>query len=404
MSTQVSPAIQDIIDQVKVDPIPKNYAADNAAKRKEITRTFISDTMTVPSEEMLTYATKATLGDDVYFEPTTFALENHIAQLFGKEAALFVGSGTQGNQIAIRTHLKQPPYSLICDKRAHIYKYEAGGPAFNSGAHVVPIVPANQHHITLEEVEENIVLGNDVHMAPTELVSLENTLNGTIFPQDEIIRICDYAHSKGIKTHLDGARIWHVAIETGKSLKELCEPFDSVSVCFSKGLGAPVGSCVIGTKEFVARGRWYRKMWGGGMRQTGFLAAAAAFALSHNFPQLVKAHALANKLEAGLEELGAVILSRAETCMIFYDPAPLGLDFEEIGQRAEALPEPLILGGSRLVVHIQTAEQAIDDFLSLIRQLAEEKRAAGWVPPTANGHAASALKDVYVRRKVQMTK
>lgn len=353
---------------------------------------------------MLAYAANATLGDDVYFEPSTVALENHIACLVGKEAALFMPSGTQSNQIALRTHLVQPPYSIVCDKRAHIFKYEAGGAAFHSNAHAIPVSPANAHHLTLEEIQENIVLGNDVHLAPSQVVALENTLNGTVFPQDEIIKICDYAHSLGLKTHLDGARIWHVSIETRKSIKELCEPFDSVSVCFSKGLGAPIGSCLVGTKEFITKARWFRKILGGGMRQTGILAASAAFALTHNFPQLPRVHALAKRLEAGLEEIGAIILSRAETCMLFYDPTPLGLNFDEIAERASALPDPLILGGSRLVVHIQTSEEAVEDFLSVIRLLAEEKKAAGWVVPTDDNARTSTMKDVYVRRQVKMTK
>ncbi|KAJ3574524.1 hypothetical protein NP233_g1715 [Leucocoprinus birnbaumii] len=409
MTTEVSPALQQIIDDVKVDILTKTHGADNASKRKEITRTFISDTMRnrsiiVPSEEMFAYAAQATLGDDVYFEPSTAALENHIAKLVGKEAALFMQSGTQSNQVALRTHLTQPPYSVVCDKRAHIFKYEAGGAAFHSNAHVIPISPANKHHLTLEEVQENVVLGTDIHFAPTQVVALENTLNGTIFPQEEIIKICDYAHSLGMKTHLDGARIWHVAVETGKSIKELCEPFDSVSVCFSKGLGAPVGSCLVGPKEFITKARWIRKIFGGGMRQTGVLAASAAFALTHNFPKIPHVHALAKRLETGLEELGAIILSRAETCMLFYDPTPLGINFDEIAERAGALPDPLVLGGSRLVVHIQTSEEAVEDFLSVVRQLAEEKRAAGWVPPTNGEAKKSAFKDVYVRRQVKMTK
>lgn len=281
-----------------------------------------------------------------------------------------------------------------------------------------------------------------VYRAPSQVIALENTLNGTIFPQDEIIKICDYAHSLGIKTHLDGARIWHVAIETKKSIKELCEPFDSISVCFSKGLGqyirsttgrvvrilnnmsmnsgAPIGSCLVGTKEFITKARWFRKILGGGMRQTGILAASAAFALTHNFPQLPRVHALAKRLEAGLEDIGAIILSRAETSMVsvfllgaaaiwrnyiqlFYDPTPLGLNFDEIAERAGALPDPLVLGGSRLVVHIQTSEEAVEDFLSVIRRLAEEKKAAGWVLRTDDAKT-SALKDVYVRRQVNMTK
>uniref|UniRef100_A0A8H7YAX0 Aromatic amino acid beta-eliminating lyase/threonine aldolase domain-containing protein n=1 Tax=Psilocybe cubensis TaxID=181762 RepID=A0A8H7YAX0_PSICU len=391
-----------IADQLKFDVVSKTHALDNANKRKDIARTFISDTVTVPTEEMYSYATLATLGDDVYFEPSTAALEAHVAKITGKEAGLFVPSGTASNQIALRTHLKQPPYSVLCDHRAHIHKYEAGGAAFHSGAAVIAVVPTNKHHLTLQDVKDNIIISNDTHFAPTEVVALENTLNGTIIPQEEVIAISDYVHSLGLKLHLDGARIWHVAAETSTPLKELCDPFDSVSLCFSKGLGAPVGSCLVGTKEFITKARWFRKLFGGGMRQTGILAGAAAYALTHNFPQLPRVHALAKRLESGLEEIGANILSRAETCMIFYDPSPLGVTYDEIGDRGSALPEPLFLGGSRLVVHIQTSDAAVDDFLNIVRQLAEEKKAAGFVRPEAQANGE--IKDVYVRRVPKATK
>ncbi|KAF9459484.1 pyridoxal phosphate-dependent transferase [Collybia nuda] len=384
-----------VADQVKLDILSKTHTSDNENKLKEIARTFISDTVTVPTKEMYAYATLATLGDDVYFDPSTAALEAHIAKLTGKEAAIFMPSGTASNQIALRTHLKQPPYSILCDHRAHVYKYEAGGAAFHSGAAVTAVIPSNKHHLTLSDVEDNVVIGAEIHSTPTEIIALENTLNGTIFPQSEIVAISNYAHSHGIKMHLDGARIWHVAAETETSVKELCDPFDSISLCFSKGLGAPIGSCLAGTKEFVNRARWFRKLFGGGMRQTGILAASAAYALTYNFPQLKRVHALAKKLEVGLEEIGAEILSRAETCMVFYDPSSLGLDYGEIADRAGALPDPLFLGGSRLVVHIQTTEAAIEDFLRVIKELAEEKRKAGFVRSESK---SSKLKDIYVRR------
>lgn len=387
-----------VIDQVKFDLVSKTQAADNAAKRKEIARTFISDTITVPTEEMYSYAAHASLGDDVYFEPSTVALEAHMAKITGKEAALFMPSGTASNQIALRTHLKQPPYTILCDHRAHINKYEAGGAAFHSGAALTAVVPSNGHHLTLADVKDNIITGTDVHIAPTEIVALENTLNGTIFPQDEVVAISRYARSLGIKMHLDGARIWHVAAETGTSIKELCDPFDSVSLCFSKGLGAPVGSCLVGPKDFIAKARWFRKLFGGGMRQIGILSGCAAYALTKNFPQLPRVHALARKAEAGLEEIGASILSKAETCMIFYDPSPLGVTYDEIAQRGRALPEPLFLGGSRLVIHIQTEDAAVDDFLGIVRQLAKEKRLAGFTKPERQSKGD--IEDVYVRRIV----
>ncbi|PFH50753.1 hypothetical protein AMATHDRAFT_60597 [Amanita thiersii Skay4041] len=392
-----SSALSAIIDQAKVDILPKDPMKDNASKMQEVSRTFISDTITVPTPEMFNYATQASLGDDVYFEPSTAALEAHIAQLTGKEAALFMPSGTASNQIALRTHLTQPPYSLICDQRAHIHKYEAGGAAFHSGAAVIPILPSNRHHLTLDEIKSHVVQTTDVHFAPTQIIALENTLNGTIFPQEEILAISEYAHCVGIKMHLDGARIWHVAVESQRSIKELCDPFDSVSLCFSKGLGAPVGSCLTGSRAFIAKAKAFRKLFGGGMRQTGILAASAAYALSNNFPKLPHVHDLAKRLEAGLREIGVEITSRAETCMLFYDPTPIGLDYNEIGERAAALPKPLVLGGSRLVVHIQTSGEAVEDFLALIRQLAAEKEAAGFVRSELNGNG-NTYKDVYVRR------
>lgn len=174
-----------------------------------------------------------------------------------------------------------------------------------------------------------------VGSATTEVVCLENTLNGTIIPQSEVVAISDFVHPKGIKMHLDGARLWHAAAETETSLETLCAPFDSVGVCFSKGLGidfslvnqsqvlttttgAPVGSCLVGRKDFIAKARQFRIVSGVNMRQTGFLAACAAFGLTHNFPDLPRVHALARRLEAGLERLGAKILNRAETCMVWW--------------------------------------------------------------------------------------
>ena len=183
-----------------------------------------------------------------------------------------------------------------------------------------------------------------------------------------------------------------------------------------------MGSVLVGTKDFIAKARRFRKLFGGGMRQTGMLAACAAYSLSHNLPQLVRVHALAKRLQTGLEEIGVNILSRAETCMvrsfhmfipymsspsqhsykIFYDPSPVGVTYEEIAERGSALPEPLILGGSRLVVHIQTSEEAVEDFLSVVRQLALEKKEAGFVPTESD--ATGAFKDVYVRRAPKATK
>jgi threonine aldolase len=206
--------------------------------------------------------------------------------------------------------------------------------AFHSQAASVTVFPANGEyaafsvcirfhiflqsgrHLTVAEVARECLTDPDTHFAQTKVISLENTLNGIIFPQEEILKIAKFAKEKNIKLHLDGARIWHAAAETGKPLKELCEPFDSISLCFSKGLGAPVGSCLTGSKAFIAKARAFRKLFGGGMRQTGYLAACAAFALTNHFPLLPSVHAMAKKLEKGLKEIGASITAPVDTCMV----------------------------------------------------------------------------------------
>ncbi|EIW86520.1 hypothetical protein CONPUDRAFT_161254 [Coniophora puteana RWD-64-598 SS2] len=387
--------LQELSSQIAVDVLTKTQDVDNVAKLEEVSRSFVSDTLTIPAPEMVAYAARASLGDDVYFEPSTAVLEAHIAQLTGKEAGLFLPTGTMSNQIALRTHLLQPPYSVICDARSHIYRMEGGGMAFHSGANSVAVAPSNGHHLTLEDIEPEAIMGTDVHIAPTRVIALENTLNGTIIPQDEIVRISSWAHQKDMKMHLDGARIWHVAAETGLSLKELCGPFDSASLCLSKGLGAPIGTCLVGSKQFITKARWFRKVFGGGMRQTGYLAGAAAYALTHNFPLLPRVHALAKRMQQGLEELGVDILSPAETCMLFYDPYPIGVEYWEIVERAAALLKPIKLTGSRLLLHIQTSPQAIEDFLELVRTLKEEKVAAGWT--LANAGPRRRPPNVYVK-------
>ncbi|KAH7911226.1 pyridoxal phosphate-dependent transferase [Hygrophoropsis aurantiaca] len=346
---------------------------------------------------MYQYAAQASLGDDVYHDASTIALEAHIAQLAGKEAALFVTSGTMGNQISIRTHLQQPPYSVICDVRGHTNVYEAGGAAFFSGAHNITISPSNGHHLTLKDIKPRIISGSDIHSAPTRLICLENTLNGTILPQSNILEISDYAHANGILMHLDGARLWHAAVETRTPIKALCAPFDSVSLCFSKGLGAPIGTCIVGTKAFIAKARWFRKVFGAGMRQTGILAGSVAYALTHNFPLLPKVHALAQRLQSGLETLGVGILSPAETCMVFFDPSTIGVDYWEIVERAAAHPKPITIAGSRLVVHMQTSSEAVEDLLMIIKILKEEKIQAGWTPASGAVEKIDGLKNVYVR-------
>ncbi|KAI6159559.1 pyridoxal phosphate-dependent transferase [Pisolithus thermaeus] len=343
---------ESIINQVKVDVVSPTHDLDNARQLEMASRCFA-----IPTKEMYEYATKASLGDAVFHDPSTQALETHIAQLTGKEAALLVASGTMSNQLAIRTHLRQPPFSVICDGRSHINKYESGGAALHTGAHLIPLVPSNGGQ-----------------SAPTRLICLENTLDGLILPQSDIVHISQFAHENDILMHLDGARLWHVAATTNTPMSVLCAPFDSVSLCFSKGLGAPMGTCLVGSKAFIQKAKWFRKAFGGGMRQTGIIAAAIAYALTYNFPQLPRVHALAKRLEQGLRNLGVRILSPAETCMLYYDPSPIGIGYQEVQDSAAALPRPIVVMGPRLVVHIQMTTEAIDEFLALLESLKEMRK------------------------------
>jgi len=374
-----------------------------------LSRSFNSDTLTYPTDEMIAYASAASRGDDVYkADQSTIALEAHVARITGKEAGLFCASGTMTNQLGLRTHLVQPPHSVLCDARSHVHRNEAGGIAHHSQATTIAVIPENGHHLTLNDVKPALVISDDVHSAPTRVISLENTLNGTIFPQEDIVAISEYAHSVGVKMHLDGARIWNVAAETGTSMKELCEPFDSVSLCLSKGVGAPIGSVLVGSTAFIAKARWFRKMFGGGWRQSGYLAASAAFALTNYFPRLAGTHMLARKLEAGLRDIGARILSPAETNMVFYDARHLGVEFDELTRRGASLQEPLYVGGSRLVIHHQTSEAAVDDLLTLIRELVEEKAKGGFKPEMANlqepvSTYPTKVRDVFIRSGVKAT-
>jgi len=268
-----------------------------------------SDTVTRPTPEMRQVMMNAEVGDDVFGEdPTINRLQEMMAELTGKEAALFVPSGTQGNQVCINTHT-QPGEEIIVERRAHIINFESGAPAMLSGVQVFPI-DGKRGVITAEQIERAI-RPTDIHHAPTKLICLENTHNiagGTIFPLEEIKKISELARQRQLKMHLDGARLWNASVATGISLKEYCQYFDSASLCFSKGLGAPVGSIIVGSREFIERARYYRKAYGGAMRQAGILAAAAIYAIENNFPKLAEDHRRAHLLAEAIRELPGIRL------------------------------------------------------------------------------------------------
>lgn len=281
-----------------------------------------SDTVTRPSEAMRRAMATAEVGDDVFGDdPTVKLLEQRVADLFEREASLFVPSGTMGNQICLKAH-SQPGWELLCDRDCHVVNYEVAGPVMHSQL-LVNLLTTERGMVTADMVRANIRPIN-LHCPRTKMVALENTHNrhgGTILPQDEVLRVREACDEFGLLLHLDGARIWNAHIASGKSLPELTTPFDSVSVCLSKALGAPVGSMILGSAEFIEKCRRERKLFGGGMRQVGILAAAGLYAVEHNLERLAEDHANARFIAEELDRLDLfeVDLSRCETNIILID-------------------------------------------------------------------------------------
>ncbi|PWN20144.1 hypothetical protein BCV69DRAFT_283681 [Microstroma glucosiphilum] len=362
---------------------------DNDAKLLSISRDFRSDTLTIPTDSMMEAMKLASRGDDVYQEDeTTTSFQASINALTGKEASLFVVSGTMSNQLALRSHLMQPPYSVLLDVRSHVNKYEAGGLAFHSGATSIALTPSNGKYLRWEEdVLPNLVEDDgDVHFAPTRVVSLENTLAGNIFPQEEILKISTGCKERGIILHLDGARLWNVAAQTGMSMEELCEPFDTVSLCLSKGLGAPVGSILIGPQSIIRKATHFRKLFGGGLRQTGPVVAAARVALEEHFYKLKGTHELAKWMEGELRELGVGMLQEVETNMLWLDPSPIGLSNAAINARLKALhPTPIKAGLPRVVIHHQTDPAAARELVEVIKEMKRERESGKRGEVVGNG-------------------
>jgi threonine aldolase len=257
---------------------------------------------------MLAYMQAAPVGDDVFGEdPSINSLEEKTAKMFGFEAGLFCPSGTMTNQLAIKTHT-QAGDEVICDEIAHIYQYEGGGIAKNSGASV-RLLQGNRGRITKEQIEKWINPEHDVHFPLTQLISIEDTANrggGAIYDFEEIKKISAFSKSKNIPLHLDGARLMNALIETSIEPKEYASHFDSISLCLSKGLGAPVGSLLIGSKTFIKKSHRVRKVLGGGMRQAGIIAAGGLYALKHNVERLKMDHDAAKMLEETLNGMSWV--------------------------------------------------------------------------------------------------
>ena len=271
-----------------------------------------SDTITQPTPAMREAMARAEVGDDVFGDdPTVARLEARTAEILGKEAALFTPSGTMANQLALRAHT-EPGDEILVDANAHIYYYESGAPAALAGV-MCRCLPGVRGVFTAADVEA-VLRPADQHFAPTKLVCLENTHNrggGSVWPMERIREIAGVSRARGLRLHLDGARLWNASVATGIPERDYAAPFDSVSVCFSKGLGAPVGSALCGTREFIHRARRFRKMYGGGMRQAGILAAGALHALEHHRARLAEDHANARALAEGLSRLPCLELDPA---------------------------------------------------------------------------------------------
>ena len=322
---------------------------------------FRSDVVTTPTSRMLAAIQSTTLLDDVFNEdPTTRDLERFVADLTGHEAGLLVMSGTMGNQVAMKTHLGGPPHGIVCDHRAHVALWEAGGAASLCNAYIKPIVPSNGHHLTLEDIKEHATIEDDVHLCPTRVVSLENTCDGTILPLEECKRISAWAREQDIAIHLDGARLWEAVAAGAGSLKDYGSCFDSISLCFSKGLGAPIGSILVGNEKFIKRARGIRKMLGGGIRQAGVISAAARVSVEDTFlgGKLVAGHEKAKKLGEYWESLGGTMHEPVETNMVWVDFKKTGLSEEEFKKRAESYGIKFF--GGRMVVHYQISDDAIN--------------------------------------------
>ena len=263
-----------------------------------------SDTVTKPSKAMLDAMFSAPVGDDVFNEdPTINALEIKVAALFDQEAALFCPSGTMTNQVAIKCHT-QPSNELICDINSHIYNYEGGGISSNSGVQA-KLIQGDRGRITAEQIEQHINPEYD-WLSQTALVCLENTVNragGSYYPLEDIKKIKQLCQQKRLPLHLDGARIFNALVESNYTTHDIGQQFDSLSICLSKGLGAPVGSLLVGNSAFIKKARRVRKMYGGGMRQAGFLAAAGIYALDNNITRLREDHHRAQQIEAVLKTM-----------------------------------------------------------------------------------------------------
>lgn len=338
-----------------------------------------SDTVTRPTPAMRAAIHAAEVGDDVFSDdPTVLRLQERVAALLGKEEALYVPSGTMSNQICVKAHT-QPGDELLCEASCHIYNYEAGGPAVLSG--VTCRAFEGDHGILDVSQFDGKIRADDVHLVRTRLVCLENTHNrggGRVYPLEKIRAISAWARQNGLIMHLDGARLWNAVVASGIPAREWAAQFDSVSVCFSKGLGAPIGSALAGPREFVARARRIRKLFGGGMRQAGIAAAGALYALENHIDLLADDHRHARVIGKAIMDTPGLRLNppEVETNLVWFEIDPelgtaksLAAALKQRGILIHAAGPQMLRACTHLDVSAVQAERAAETIRHVVRRL-----------------------------------
>ena len=324
-----------------------------------------SDTVTKPTPGMRAAMAAAEVGDDVYGEdPTVNRLEALAAQMLGKDAALFVPSGTQSNLLGVMAHCERGD-EYIVGQQAHTYKYEGGGAAVLGSIQPQPLEFEPDGTLDLARVS-GAIKPDDAHFARTRLLCLENTQSGKVLPLDYLQRAHDFARSRGLGLHLDGARVFNAAVKQEVPVREIARHFDTVSVCLSKGLGAPVGSVLCGRADLIGKARRWRKMLGGGMRQAGVLAAAGLFALDHQLARLAEDHANAERLARGLAALGCEVEAAPETNIVVFGVAG-DAAFQAGARERGVLLSRAAPGRLRAVTHLDVTAADVEEALERVR-------------------------------------
>ncbi len=334
-----------------------------------------SDTVTQPTSGMRKVMESAKVGDDVLGDdPTVIELQNRVAKMFGKEAALFVASGTMSNAIALKTHTS-PGDEIVCDKTAHIYKYEGGGYAALCGASI-SLVEGKGGIMTAKQVQSAIrkAEGSGSHYPDCTLICVENTSNlggGACYTQEALDEIAAVAKANDCATHIDGARIFNASIATGVGVARMCRDYDSVSICFSKGLGAPVGSVLVGSQKFIEKAHRWRKMFGGGWRQAGVLAAAALYALDHHVERLSEDHARARHVAEEINKMDnfSVDLEAVESNLVYVNYAGSAKELvEKLGVRGIDMFD-LPYNRVRIAIHLHITDEDVERIIQAFSEL-----------------------------------